>query len=108
MIAQLFSLGFLMFSDFIIHVHQVELHLSTILTSSVFFVIGMVGIAVYTNFKSIYDYLDREKITGLEVQLSLRKLLLLFGIFSILVSLISAMACFVLMERISVWKVLFE
>ena len=91
-------LSLITLSDVFIHSNETRFYVMTIIVALFFFSMSVLGLFIYKNFRNIYDYIIAEKQAG-TVQISLRKLMLFFGIIAILISLITGSLCLALIQR---------
>lgn len=101
-----FLLSLITLSDVFIHSNQPRFYVITIVVALLFSVMGLLGIAVFRNFRNIHEHINAEKQTGLALS-SLRKLLLFFGLMAIVIGLFSGSLCFALIERMAGGTALF-
>ncbi len=105
-VAALFILSLITISDVFIHSNQLQFYVLTIITAIIFFAIGFTGIVVYKNFKNIYQHILKEDEQNL-ASVSIRKLLMIFGLMAIAITLFTCSLCMGLLERMSDGTALF-
>lgn len=94
----LFLVGFITLSDIFINKNQSTFHLLTLLVALIFFIMSFLGIFVYKNFRGIHNHIMMEKNVS-SVQVSLRNLMLIASFVAIIITLISSLLSFALMQR---------
>lgn len=105
-VVALFILSLITISDVFIHSNQLQFYILTVITAMLFFAIGFTGIVVYKNFKNIYDQISKNDDQNL-ARVSIRKLLLIFGLITIAITLFTCSLCVGLLERMDDGTALF-
>ncbi|AYN03987.1 hypothetical protein [Flavobacterium sp. 140616W15] len=105
-VAAMFILSLITLSDIFIHSNQFRFYVLTVITAIIFFGIGLTGIIVYKNFKNIYQYISKDEEQNL-ARVSVRKLLLIFGLMAIAITLFTCSLCMGLLERMNSGTALF-
>jgi hypothetical protein len=101
-----FILSLITLSDVFIHSNQLRFYVLTVIAAVIFFAIGFTGIIIYKNFKNIYEYISKDNGQNL-ARVSIRKLLMIFGLMAIAITLFTCSLCMGLLERMSSGTALF-
>jgi hypothetical protein len=105
-IVAFFILSLITISDVFIHSNQFRFYVLTIIAAIIFFAIGFTGIIIYKNFKNVYTYISKDNEQNL-AKASVRKLLMIFGVIAIVITLFTCSLCMGLLERMSSGTALF-
>ncbi|MFG4005093.1 hypothetical protein [Flavobacterium aquidurense] len=105
-VVALFMLSLITISDVFIHGNQFQFYILTVIIAMLFFAIGCTGIIIYNNFRNIYHHISKDSQQN-PAQVSVRKLLLLFGIIAIAITLFTGSLCMGLIERMNDGTALF-
>jgi hypothetical protein len=105
-IVALFMLSLITLSDVFIHSNQLRFYVLTVITALIFFSIALTGISIYKNFKNINQYILKNNEKNL-ARASFQKLLLIFGLTAIAVTLFTCSLCMALLERMTSGTALF-
>lgn len=97
-VSALFALSLLTLSDVFIHSNALRFYLFTVITALLFFTFGFLGIIVYKNSKNVYEFVLKEGQHSI-AKVSITKLLLIFGLIAIGITLLTCLLCVGLLER---------
>ncbi|WP_131474496.1 hypothetical protein [Flavobacterium sp. KMS] len=101
-----FILSLITLSDVFIHSNQLRFYVLTVIAAVIFFAIAFTGIIIYKNFKNIYEYISKDNEQNL-AKGSIRKLLIIFGLIAIAITLFTCSLCMGLLERMNSGTALF-
>ncbi|MFH6991815.1 hypothetical protein [Flavobacterium sp. FlaQc-48] len=105
-VVALFMLSLITISDVINHRNQFQFYILTLIIVMLFFAIGCTGIIIYNNFRNIYHHISKDKQQH-PAKVSVRKLLLVFSLIAIAITLFAGSLCMGLLERINDGTALF-
>lgn len=88
-------MGIVTFSDIFIHTNALKFQVLTVILALIFTGIGFVCLFVYKNFKTLY----KASVNTQAIQVTLKKLIVVFGVMALFMAFAVIMFLFVLLQR---------